>query len=171
MARYQYETSPRKVRPNVAPRRKTREEERQEEFRKKIELENRKQKRNYLKQEKRRHYKNIGIIIGMFLLLLTISYRNSLITERFNQIQSKKKELSEMVKINEQAQVNIESNINLQNVEEVAKDKLGMQKLEKDQKVYVNINKEDYTESGTEDIIKEETDSNWFTRIISNIFK
>ena len=106
----------------------------------------------------------------MFLLLLTVSYRNSLITERFNEIQDKKKELAAVQKTNEQTEVSIESSLNLKNLEKSAKKKLGMQKLENNQKVYVTLPKEDYTESATQEIA-ENNDSNWIENLINKVFK
>ena len=103
--------------------------------------------------------------------MLAISYRNSLITERFNEIQEKKQELSSIQKTNEQTQVSIESSLNLKNLENAAEEKLGMQKLENDQKVYITLPKQDYTESETEEIIEEEENLNWFQKIINNLFK
>ena len=55
------------------------------------------------------------IVIGIFILLLTISYRNSQINEKFNEAQNLKKELSALQKENEQLEVNIENSLNLNN--------------------------------------------------------
>ena len=102
--------------------------------------------------------------------MLTISYRNSLITEKFNKIQNKKQELSAIQKTNGQTEVSIESSLNLKNLENSAKDKLGMQKLDSDQKVYVELPKKDYTESATPEV-EEEKKPNWIQSIISKFFK
>lgn len=163
---YEYGTSPRKLQPDYSSMRKRQLREEKQ----KKELEERKQMRMALKLEKRKHHKNIALIITMFLILLTISYRNSLITERFKEIQEIKKELSQLEKQNEQTEVSIESSLNLKNLEETAEKKLGMQKLNNDQKVYISLPKEDYTESATQEIT-EENDSNWFKNLIEKIFK
>ena len=169
---YQYGTSPRKIEPEYNPRRKTKKKEtlKEKEERQKRELEEKKQKKMALKLEKRKHHKNIAIIIGMFLLLLTVSYRNSLITERFNEIQDKKKELAAVQKTNEQTEVSIESSLNLKNLEKSAKKKLGMQKLDNSQKVYVTLPKEDYTESATQEIT-ENNNSSWIENLVNKLFK
>lgn len=164
--RYQYETSPRKIEPEYNPRRKGTESQKT----KKSKREQEKQRQIALKQEKRRHYKNIAVILSMFLILFTISYRNSLITEKFNQIQDKKQELAAIEKTNGQLEVSIEGSLNLSNIEKSAKKKLGMQKLSNDQKVYVTLPKKDYTESTTKEVAKE-SDSNWLKDLINNIFK
>lgn len=166
MARnYQYETSPRKLEPEYEFERKHKKvKKRQPLSREEI-----RQKQKELKQEKRRQHKNIAIIMCVFLVLLVISYRNSLITERFNEIQDKKSELAQTEKTIGQLEVSIESSLNLKNLEKSAKKKLGMKKLDNKQKVYVTIPKKDYTESAVEEI--ETKDNNWFENLIDKIFK
>ena len=145
---YQYGTNPRKVQPEYSPKkRKTKKKSPKQTKKSKAQLKAEEMQRmEQLKKEKKIHYQNIAIIISMFLLLLTISYRNSLITEKFNQIQ------------------------NLKSLEKAAKNKLGMQKLDKEQKVYVTIPKKDYTESATPEVKTEES-TNWFTELFSKLFK
>lgn len=165
MARsYQYGTSPRKIEPNYRPRKKTTQKE------KIIKANEEQQRLNNLKAEKRRQHKNIAMIVGVFLILLAISYRNSLITERFNEIQDKKSELAAIEKTNGQLEVSIESSLNLGNVEKEAKKSLGMNKLSDKQKVYVTLPKKDYIESTTESV-KIEEEVNWFQSLINKIFK
>ena len=84
-----------------------------------------------------------------------------------------KKEVSAIEKENEQLKVNIEKTLNLNNIEQSAKEKLGMQKLSNSQKVYVSLPKKDYIESAKEEVIIEE-DTNFFQNIINtikNLFK
>ena len=170
---YQYETSPRKIEPEYNYRKKIPKKSynKKDEERQKRELEERKQKREAQKLEKRKHHKNIALIVGIFLLLLVISYRNSLINEKFNAIQEKKQELSALQKTNEQTEVSIESSLNLKNLEKSAEEELGMQKLENEQKVYVVLPKNDYTETASQEIKEEEGNTNWFENLINNIFK
>ena len=124
-----------------------------------------------MKLEKKKHNKNVAFIIAIFLILLAVSYRSSLINEKFSAIQKDKATLSALQKTNDQLEVSIESSLNLKNVEEVAKEKLGMQKLENEQKVYVNLDKKDYIETSTEDIkISKSENTNWFMNIINKIF-
>ena len=164
MARsYKYGTSPKKIEPNYRPRKKTTQKE------KIIKANEEQQRINNLKAEKRRQHKNIAMIVGVFLILLAISYRNSLITERFNEIQDKKSELA-AIETNGQLEVSIESSLNLGNVEKEAKKSLGMNKLSDKQKVYVTLPKKDYIESTTESV-KIEEESNWFKSLINKIFK
>ena len=165
---YQYGTSPRKIQPEYNQKRKTTKKKNPKQN-KKIKAEE-KEKKEQLKKEKKIHYQNIAIIISMFLVLLTISYRNSLITEKFNQIQNKKQELSAIEKTNGQTEISIESSLNLKSLEKTAKKKLGMQKLDKDQKVYVTLPKKDYTESALPEV-ETEQNSNWLKDLFTKFFK
>ena len=112
------------------------------------------------------------ILVIVFLILLAISYRNSLINEKFNEIQNKKTELSSIEKTNGQLQVSIEESVNLSSIEQAAKDRLGMKKPDNDQKVYVELEKKDYVETATEEIKEDTKDSNkWYEKILDKIFK
>ena len=166
MARnYQYGTSPRKLEPEYNPKRK----KVKKKVKKVIKYNEELQRENALKMEKRNQYKNIALVIGIFLLLLAVSYRSSLITEKFNEIQDKKEQLAAIEKTNGQLEVSIESSLNLSNIESEAKKILGMKKLNNKQKVYVTLPKKDYTESNTEEIKINEKE-NWFQKIIANLF-
>ena len=175
---YQYGTSPRKIQPEYnpkkSPKRKQTNKKKTKHTRatkqnKKIKQEEKK-RIEQIKKEKRIHYQNIAIIISMFLVLLTISYRNSLITEKFNQMQNKKQELSAIEKTNGQTEISIESSLNLKSLEKTAKKKLGMQKLDNDQKVYVTLPKKDYTESALPEVEVEQS-ANWLKDLFTKFFK
>ena len=132
-----------------------------------------KQKKEAMKMEKKKHNKNVALVAAIFLILLTISYRSSLINERFNEIQGSKEKLASIQKTNGQLEVSIESSLNLSNVEKSAKERLGMQKLDNGQKVYVTLDKKDYVEGSTEDIdITSDSDKSsdsWYKKIINKI--
>ena len=70
-------------------------------------------------------------------------------------------------------EVSIESSLNLSNVKNAAKDKLGMKELDNGQKVYVTLDKKDYVEGATEDIdITSDTGNSsdaWYKKIINKI--
>lgn len=167
---YEYGTSPRKVQPEYSPKKKTTKKQKSNNKNKQIKKKEQEQKKQMLKLEKRKHHKNIAVIIGIFLILLAVSYRNSLITEKFNQIQNKKQELSSIEKTNGQTEVSIESSLNLKNLEKAAKKKLGMQKLKNNQKIYVTLPKKDYTEAATP-VVEAQEDTNWFKNLIEKFFK
>ena len=165
---YQYETSPRKLQPEYRPRKNPYEKKKNSTQKAKKQNKNQNKKQN--KQQGKQKVKTVVSIVFVFSILFAISYQNSLITESFNQKEDLKKNLSAIEKENEQLQVNIEKSLNLNKVEQSAKEKLGMQKLDNSQKVYINLPKQDYVESNKEQVLPQENESFW-SKIIKNIRK
>lgn len=159
-SRYQYETSPRKLQPEYRP------------IQKKYPKRSTAKKKNVKTQVKTNTKQNtnskvilyIGII---FVILFAISWRNAFIAQEYSQLKSLKSELSELEKENKQLEVNIESKTNLGDIAEKAITELGLKKLDDSQIVYVNLDKQDYVESSTEEVKIEE--SNWFEKVINKI--
>lgn len=154
---YQYETSPKKLQPEYKPNRKQVEQTKAKKVTtsKKVKSKVRKKAKLNTKGQI-----TLYVIVG-FLALFAVCYRNSQITESFNEKENLKKELSSIQKENEQLKVNIENSLNLKNIEQMAKERLGMQKLENSQKVYVNLPKKDYIESATEEVVVQEELNIW----------
>lgn len=75
-------------------------------------------------------------------MLFTISYRNSLINENYNKKENIKSQVSAMQKENEQLKVSIENSLNLNSIEKAAEEKLGMRKLDNNQKSICRLTKE-----------------------------
>lgn len=154
---YQYDTNPRKY---VEPY-----------TRKKAAVDKQQSKKTNLKKKtapkKNTKVKTIFYLAICFAILFAIGYRNTQIDESFVKLQGMKTELASLEKENQQLKVNIENSLNLSNVEDTAREKLGMQKLDNKQKVYINLPKRDYVEPATEKVvIKEES---WFDEIIKMI--
>ena len=162
---YEYTTSPRKLEPDYKTSRKTKK--RKPKLRVVEDLP--RQEVKVSKEQKKKQLTLTLTVIAIFTLLLTISYRNSQINEKFSQMQDLKKELSSIEKENEQLQISIENGLNLNNIEKLAKEKLGMQKLTNKQTVYVTLPKKDYVESATEEVVVEK-DKNWFEKFVDKIF-
>ena len=159
-ARYQYGTSPRKVNPDNNRNKKSQLRILEKEPKQQVKVSN---------EQKKKQIKMTLTVISIVLLLLTISCRNSLIDKKFNQIQEQKKSLAMMQKENEQLKVSIQNSLNLNNVEKIAKEKLGMQKLTSKQIVYVSLPKKDYVEAASEKVIIEEEEKSWFEKIADKI--
>ncbi len=155
---YEYETSPRKLEPEYEEKKdkKVKKQGTAKRVQKNKELEYSKKKSKYIVW--------VGIV---FVILLTISYRYSLINTKFNEKENLRSELSKVQKENAQLQINIERGTNINNIEQQAKEKLGMKKLDNNQKIYVSLPKEDYVESGTEKI--EETEETWWQALINDL--
>lgn len=169
--RYQYETSPRKIEPikelpkkEMYPPKKSstrNEKKEQEEIAKAKALEAK-------KKAKMVFYLMVG-----FVVLFTIGYRNSQINEAFTQKQKLEKQISQIKKENEQLEVNIQNNLNFSQIEALAKERLGMQKLTSKQTIYIDLPKKDYVEAATEELIIEEEPSflESIIEFVKNIFK
>ena len=160
-SRYQYETSPRKLETEYEPIRKTYPKKKSSTLKKK----NVKPKQ---KRQLKSNVKAVGAILLIFASLVVISYRNSQINERFNHNANLKLQLATIQKENEQLKVNLENSMNLSNIEKLAEEKLGMQKLDSTQKVYVSLDKKDYVEHASEEVIIEKNE-NWFQKLLNTL--
>ena len=165
--RYQYETSPRKLQPEYEPIPKKYPKKSTARKSKVTTKAKPKVQAHVKKQEESKAKVILYVAIG-FIVLFAISYRNSVINEKFSEIKELKSNLAAIEKENEQLKVSIENNLNLKNVEQSAKELLGMQKLENSQTVYINLPKQDYVEPATEEILKEDNIT-WFEKIINFI--
>lgn len=163
-SRYEYGTNPRKLEPNYEPQKRTKKRNL------KVVEDLPRQDIKMSKMQKKKQVKLTLLVLMIFAVLLTISYRNSKISEKFSEIQNQKKQLATIQKENEQLKVVIENGETLNNVEKIAKEKLGMQKLTNKQTVYINLPKEDYVESSSEEVVVEE-EKNWFEQILDKVFK
>jgi len=156
MARYQYETSPRKIEPRYKSK----------PNKKKLEVikNDQKKKSGISKKEHERRKSQLCSVLVIFALLVVISYRNSLITEEFKSIQDLKEDLYSIEKENKQIEVTIEGSQNLNKIEKIATEQLGMQKRTVDQTIYTELPKEDYIESSIQET---EEEPNWFQKILN----
>ncbi|MCI9246116.1 MAG: hypothetical protein HFJ30_03145 [Clostridia bacterium] len=160
-AGYQYETSPRKLKPEYEPLKNPYSKK------KSSTLKQKEQKPKEKRQLKPKVKIVLYVLIG-FGILFAISYRNSLITESFSKKENMKKELSVLQKENAQLKINIQNSLNLANVEKSATAMLGMKKLDDSQKIYVNLPKKDYVEPASEQIIVTE-EKGWFQKMIEGV--
>lgn len=166
---YQYETSPRKLEPEYEPR-KNKKKSNAKVRKKIVTAKNKKQ----IEKEKAKEARKVRFLIALNCIailaaLFTVIWRDSLITQSFAQMQSLKSEISEIQKENDQLEISIQNSLNLNNIEQEAKEKLGMQKLTSKQTIYLNLPKKDYVEPSTEEIVIEESSSIW--KEIVNFFK
>ena len=168
-SRYEYGTSPRKIEPKTDVRRKRTQQVQTKKKNLHVVKDLPQQSVKVSREQKKVQIKLTVAVIGIFILLLTISYRNSQINERFNQVQLLKKELSSIQKENEQLKVSIENSLNLSTIEKQAKEKLGMQKLTNKQTVYVTLPKKDFVEATSEEVVKDDQ-KNWFQKFVDKIF-
>lgn len=166
---YQYETSPRKLKPEYEKRpvkKKKPVKKVNHEVKKKVD--NKKQTKSDFKPK---FYLVIKCLL-MFAILFLIILKNSQMNEAFATIQDLKAQMTNIQKENDQLEVNIQNSINLNNIEQAAKEKLGMQKRSAKQTIYINLSKKDYVEPKSEKVILEEDNSFWSNILekIKNIF-
>ena len=163
MARERYETgtSPRKLEPDYQRKQKRKKP------RLRVVEDLPRQEVKVSKAQKVRQRQLTLVVAGIFLLLVTISYRNSQINEKFNEVQDLKQQLASLEKENEQLEVSIENSLNANNIEKLAKEQLGMQKLTNRQTVNVILPKKDYVEPSKEEItIEDDENENWFQKLL-----
>lgn len=166
--KYQYETSPRKLEPEYTPVKNPYKSKKTTARKKST-----KRKQEQVKELKKQKQKAVKYIIIGFLVLFAISYRNSQIDESFSKLEETKEELAEVKKQNAQLEVSIENGLNLNNLEQEAKEQLGMQKLNPKQTIYITLPKSDYIEPAAEEVIieKDNTEFQDIINRITNMFK
>ena len=167
---YQYETSPRKLQPEYDLPRKNNKAKINNSKQKNTGIKNKQQNNKKSKKivKTKYNYKPVAYIILTFIMLFTISYRYSLINEKYNQKENIKSQVSAVQKENEQLKVSIENSLNLNSVEKAAEEKLGMKKLDNSQKVYLDLQKKDYVEPASEKVVIDDN-SSWFQKLIKKL--
>lgn len=168
--KYQYETSPRKLEPEYAPKKNTYKGKKSTA--RKPEEKIKKVSKKQIKEEQKKQRKTIAYLVLGFGILFAMCYQNAQIDENFEKMKDLKKELASVEKENSQLELAIESNLNLSNVEQQAKELLGMQKLTSKQIVYVNLDKDDYIEPAAESVnIAEESIFQKAVNLVKGLFK
>lgn len=158
--RYMYETSPRKLKPEYNPHK--------EKTNKKRNIQNSKKTSKQKANIKERKTKSIIYLVIAFAILFGMGYQNSKINEQFSELKQSEKKLALIQKENEQLRVSIENTLNLANLEQMAKEQMGMQKATTKQTRYVKLPKKDYVEVASEQIIKNDN-KNFFDNILDFI--
>lgn len=158
---YEYETSPRKIEPEYSSEVKQH---------KKVKTKSRAKKNKHTKvsESKKNATRILYLAIG-FAVLFTISYRYTLINASFSEKENLKSKLADIQKQNQQLKVSIEQGMNINLVEQQAKERLGMQKLDNNQKVYINLEKSDYVESSVINSTDNEVES-WWSKLLKDLF-
>lgn len=166
--KYQYETSPRKLEPEYTPLKNpyTTKKTTAKKVKKKS-------NNNRAKQLKKQQNRALKYLLIGFAIIFGICYRNSQIDENFAAVQDLKEDVAEVEKQNAQLEISIENGLNLNNLEQEAKEQLGMQKLNSNQTIYISLPKTDYIEAATEEVIIENSQSGikGIISVVENIFK
>ena len=120
--------------------------------------------------EQLKEVKLVFAVAGVFLSILPISYRNSQIDEAFTKNEERKQAYLAVEKENDQMKVDIENSLNYNNVEQQAKELLGMQTLSTKQTVYVNLPKKDYIQPATETVVIDKNENDRAKRLYNKFF-
>lgn len=182
---YQYETSPRKIKPDYSkPKRNAPQYNKPKTNQKpKVKPKAKQPEKNVVKNtnKKQEDLKAKNILIAktkvsvffkcalLFLIVFFMIFMNTRLSESISQIQKLKAQITEIQKENDQLEINIQNNINLNNIEQAAKELLGMQKLSSKQTFYISLPKKDYVEPRTEKVIIEEEKPSAIDNLIEKI--
>lgn len=168
--KYQYETSPRKLEPEYRTQnKKYPKKSTAPKINKQVKKEKVAKQNNVKKQDRAKLVIALGLV---FAAIFAISFRNSQIDESFTKNEEMKQKYLSIEKENDQMKVDIENNLNLNNLEQQAKELLGMQRLTNKQTVYISLPKKDYIQPAAESVIIEDDEGlvEKILNIIKNIF-
>lgn len=117
-------------------------------FRDELQIPTKKEKRKINDQPTKKMQMKIYVSIAvLFAVIMFVSYRYTLINAKNIELQALKKEYKKVVSEVNLANIDVESKYNLTSVEEYAKQKLGMQKPDIKQIVYVDTRIDNYVEN------------------------
>lgn len=88
---------------------------------------------------------NLALVL-MAVIAFMVLCRGVMITEKIDKIEEKKELLNRTIAQNQKTQIEIDSALNLKNVEEIATGRLNMARPEKHQTVYIKIEQQDGVE-------------------------
>lgn len=88
---------------------------------------------------------NLALVLLAAVAFLVLC-RGVMITEKSDRLETKKEELKAITTANQKTQIEIDSALNLKNVEDVATNRLNMARPEKHQTVYIKIEQDDVVE-------------------------
>lgn len=104
----------------------------------------------------------------IILFAFTVLYRGLMITDRSASIEEKRKSLEVLTTTNEKLQYEIDRSLDLDKVEAVVQNELGMRRADKHQTVYVNLEQTDYVEKVAGHNVNEKNGiAGFFSRIVA----
>lgn len=173
---YQYETSPRKYEPEYTTKKRTSKNVQNKKIPKKASEDKKSSKKENIKkrleqerakklEDKKRKTKQVILVIAIFGMLLSVSYREISVMEMFNQKKDLENQLAVIEKENGQVEKSIkevESTLDWNKIKQKATDELGM---ESKQAIPLDLEKTDNVETSTQFIQEDET--SWLEKIVS----
>ncbi len=98
------------------------------------------------KSKAKLHKKTNVALVFLAAIAFFVLSRGVMITEKIDRIEEKRANLNQMIALNQKTQIEIDSALNLKNVEEIATQKLNMARPEKYQTVYIKIDQQEGVE-------------------------
>lgn len=129
---YQYGTSPRKYEPEYTTKKTKNQPTKAKQKNEKVEEMKRKLEKQKIKkaEERKKNIKQVVLVVSVFVMLFTVSYREISIMEMFNHKKDLESKLAVVEKENGQVEKNIkevESTLDWNKIKQVATEQLGMQ--------------------------------------------
>ena len=115
--------------------------------------------------------KIVFCVAVVFVLCFGVIFRYAQITELNYNINKSNKSYNELKNENSRLRVDIEKSTDLQKIREMAETKLGMQKPDRFQVVYVNVPKSDFTKASSTDHEENTVGTSSFTAMLSKARK
>lgn len=135
-----------------------------EEYSKKVKLNTK--KRNAVTTKQKAKTSSIGVILFVFSMALILVYRYNVINEKNLETQKLAADLTKIESALVTSQIEVEQNTDLNQIEAYAKQKLGMQKPDKNQTIYIDTSKDN-------NLVEVQSDTTFLQNItasISNFF-
>ncbi len=110
--------------------------------------------------------------LGLLKIFLVVSlafvvlYRGVVITDKAATVDAKRSELEALITSNEKLQFEIDRALDLDTVEDIARNQLGMRRAEKYQTIYINLEQTDYVEKVAE---KEFSPASQVAELVTNL--
>jgi len=103
------------------------------------------------KKQNRADARRAGFIgVSKIMLVVSLAFvvllRGVMLTDKTATVEKKQAELQALIASNEKLQVEIDSALDLDKVEDIARNELGMHPAEKNQTIYINLEQVDYVE-------------------------
>lgn len=95
---------------------------------------------------KRAHTLGIAKVLLVVSFAFVVLLRGVMITDKATAVDTKQSELNALVTSNEKLQFEIDRSLDLDHVENVARNELGMRRAEKYQTIYIDLEQTDYVE-------------------------
>lgn len=114
------------------------------------------------KKAKKTRTSSVVLVLGIFSMALVLVYRYNVINEKNLESQALANDLTKIESTLFSSQMDVEQNTDLNQIEDYAKQKLGMQKPDKNQTIYVDTSK-------SSNLVKVKNDTSFIQNITEKI--